>query len=61
MGCKTGLSTHLLSEYAFDKVCRQASVILSIRRGKLIASTEPARTRLYYSGQSRDIDLSWSI
>ncbi|MBO9496323.1 cytosine deaminase [Thalassotalea sp. G20_0] len=49
------------SESVFDAVRRQASVTHSIRRGKLIASTEPARTRLYHSGQSRDIDLSWSI
>ncbi|WP_163370570.1 cytosine deaminase [Endozoicomonas acroporae] len=49
------------SESVFDAVRRQASVTHSIRRGKLIASTEPARTRLYQSGQPRDTDLSWSI
>lgn len=49
------------SQSVFDAVRRQACVTHSIRHGKLIASTVPARTRLYQSGQSRDVDLTWSI
>ena len=63
-GIEVGKPANLImldSESVFDAVRRQASVTHSIRHGKLIASTVPARTRLYQSGQSRDIDLTWSI
>ncbi len=63
-GIEVGKPANLImldSESVFDAVRRQASVTHSIRHGKLIASTAPARARLYQSGQSRDIDLTWSI
>lgn len=58
---KPGNLILLDSESVFDAVRRQASVTHSIRNGKLIASTAPARTTLYQASKPREISLAYSI
>ncbi|MFK0569921.1 cytosine deaminase [Endozoicomonas sp.] len=63
-GIETGKPGHLIlldSESVFDAVRRQATVTHSIRNGKLIASTSPARSTIHRSGQPTPISLAYSI
>ncbi|WP_067585074.1 cytosine deaminase [Endozoicomonas ascidiicola] len=58
---KPGNLILLDSETVFDAVRRQASVTHSIRHGKLIASTKPARTMLHRENGSKEISLAYTL
>ncbi len=58
---KPGNLILLDSESVFDAVRRQATVTHSIRHGKVIANTTPARTTLYQTNKPREISLAYSI
>ena len=61
-GIEVGKPAHLIlldSTSAFDAIRRQATVTHSIRHGKLLATTQPARTMLHSDGSERAINLSF--
>ncbi len=63
-GIEQGKAANMIlldSESVFDAIRRQAAVTHSIRHGKLIASTQPARSSIYRFNNCQQVDLSYTI
>ncbi len=63
-GIEEGKPAHMIlldAETVFDTVRRQAVVTHSVRAGKVIATTQPARSMLYQGGQNCPIDMAYSV
>ena len=63
-GIEEGKPAHLIlmdAETVFDMVRRQAVVTHSIRGGKVIASTRPARSLIHNAGTTNPVDMSYSV